>query len=199
MKFFLSFLTAVLLYPSSGWAQSQTWNLPLKLSPANTKVAFTLDTTWHTVHGVAKSLGGEVHLEDVKDFRSIAGEVIIPVASLDSDNSLRDDEMREVMAEKQHKNILFHLQKVAEICDPTGLEDTQSCPVKILGDLQIRGTTLPVELEGSVTRKANDYRVNMGVNLEWERFGVEDPSIFIARVDDTVSISVDVSLEAPQH
>ena len=45
--------------------------------------------------------------------------------------------------------------------------------------------TLPVE----ITKELDSYRIQGTLPLQWAEYNIEDPSILIAQLDDTVNIS----------
>lgn len=192
---FAVLLTAfVLVSPPAVLAGEQYWNLPIKIDPSNSKVSFEVDTTWHTVHGVVKQLRGNLSLSEPSDFSSITGDVVIPVLSLDTDNGMRDDKMREVMDATHFTQIKFHLDKASKICSPEQLASAGRCEVQLDGVLEIRNVKRDVHLSGEMSRAKSGYTVNARTKFRWADFGVEDPSILVARVAEEVVVLVQVAL-----
>jgi polyisoprenoid-binding protein YceI len=190
----ISIFLFCVLFRTNSYAENAYWNLPLQINDSNTHLTFTLDTTWHTVHGLAKNVTGKIWLSDPSDFSSITGHAQLYTEDLDTNNSLRDSKMREVMGEDKHKEVSIILKKANQICNPNGLKFGESCPIELEADLTIRGTTRTITVSGNVKKTQSAYIVEAGVDLEWAKFGVEDPSIFIAKVEKIVSIQVRVVL-----
>lgn len=180
-------------------ANASPWNLPAALTPKNTTISFELDSTWHTVHGAVPKLFGELSLEDPEDPTSVIGKITIPVHSLDTDNSSRDEEMREVMDAEEFPNVIFKVTKLTPSCEAefygeTAPTKTTECPYEALGTVTIRNVSKQLPITGKVIRSGDTYTISGKTKLFWEEFGVEDPSIFIARVDKEVVVSFSMTL-----
>ena len=157
--------------------------MPIEIDTSNTEVVFSLGTTWHTVTGIAKRVDGRIWLNDSADFTSVEGRSTIAVRDLDSDNSLRDEKMRDVMDEERFNDITVHLKEVTKICDPAKMQLNETCEIVLLCDLTIRDITKEVVVAGNIALSEKGYIVTAAVDLEWAEFGIEDPSILVARVE----------------
>jgi polyisoprenoid-binding protein YceI len=82
-----------------------SWFLPLTLSDKNTTIAFTLDSTWHTVQGTTSGVSGLAELQDGEDPTSLHVQVQIPVETFDTDNSMRDSKLRKIMTADKFKTL----------------------------------------------------------------------------------------------
>ena len=167
---------------------------PLVLDSTNTEVSFEVDSTWHLIHGEAKELSGKIWFEREGEPESGKLEIRFPVNSFDTDNSSRDERLRQVMASSQFPDVVFHGEKYLPGCKLESLADGQSCNGKLLGKIKIRETEAPLELHVTTTKKGLELLFHGQTALEWERFGVEDPSILIAKLKNRVEIAVDVRL-----
>jgi polyisoprenoid-binding protein YceI len=191
----LALVLAILVVTCVVRADSSIWNLPANLDVNNTKISFKLDSTWHLVEGEVKQLTGHLELKDPKDFRSIFGWVEFSVLDLDTDNSTRDKKMRRVMHADKFPKVRFELIEVKGLCDPEHLiEKASGCSGLGLGKLSIAGVTLPSELKIEVQQVENKYVVAGVTKLKWADFGIEDPSIIVAYIDDIVEIAFNLSL-----
>jgi polyisoprenoid-binding protein YceI len=162
----------------------------LPLSPSNTTIAFTLDSTWHTVHGKANKFSGSVHGDQSWALPSLSGTVSIAVPNLDTDNSMRDKKMQQVMHASEHPTILFTFQGGHGDCSTTSAE---GCRGEIPGTLTISNTSHPVVLAVEYHNQQGRLTVDGSTTLRWADFGVEDPSILIARVDPEITIAITVN------
>ncbi len=157
----------------------------ISLTPENTKVRFEVDSTWHLVTGQVRALSGTVDLARSKV------EVRIPVSELDTDNGKRDRKMRAVMEADKFPEIVFVASPLP--CDPR--RESGQCAGEMKGEIQIRGVRKPLVLQLRQTPGANgNVTVHAETALNWSEFGVEDPSIFIAKLRETVRVSIDVDL-----
>ena len=194
MKLLLSFFAAGLLSMSD--ARADYWNLPQTLNEADTAVKFTLDTTWHDVEGTVKKVSGRAWLQDPADYRSVRAEVILPVAAFDTENSSRDEEMRNVMAEPQFPEVKFTLEKAEGLCEPAALAPGQPCSFKAFGKLTIRNVTKDIMLTSTARQEgATDYLIEGDTVLAFPEYHVEDPSILVARVHPDVKVHFSMTLK----
>ena len=197
MKYSL-LLSSVFLLCFHAFAETVSpWNLPAKLNETNTQITFSLETKWHTVEGSIKNLTGEAHLTNPKDFRSVQLNLDFPVTALDTDDTSRDENMRESMDAAAYPFIHFQLPSVGkELCSPS-LQEGQSCSFTSIGNLSIRNIVKPVKVTATILKGPADSFILEGIsNLDWSDFGVKDPSILVARVHKEVSIQFKIILNA---
>lgn len=188
--FYRSFALALAL-SSTSIAEAAPPLMPLLINDSNSSVHFTVDSTWHEVHGQTKGLSGRLELARPADYESLHGEITLPVKTFDTDNSKRDDKLRDVMAEPEHPLVKFSLQSLELGCDKA-LEQVQGvCPLTAKGELNIRGVSRPWELKGELRQQEEKTEITAKGNLNWKDFGVEDPSIpVIAKLAEEVEVSV---------
>ncbi|MFN8392352.1 MAG: YceI family protein [Bdellovibrionota bacterium] len=191
----LLLLLAALLCSSSA-AFAADWGLPLELSDKNTKIRFEIDSTWHRVRGTTTGITGKIVLADPADPSTVRGEVHAPVARFDTDNSSRDKTMREVMAAETYPDVKFALSGIEIGCTPSSLAAGQACSATLRGDLTIRGQTKPWEIPATLSLLGNRYELRGTGRLRWSDFGVEDPSIFVARLSKDVTVFIETDWDA---
>jgi polyisoprenoid-binding protein YceI len=203
MKFMkLAVLSAFLLSGLMVQAEveSPLWNLPAQLNESNTHISFRLDSTWHQVNGTIRKLEGELWLHEPRDKSSVRGWVEFRVADMDTGNSSRDNKMRRVMHVNKYPSVRFDITDVNELCDPKDLDlikddkKALSCPGMARGNLSISGKTLPVKLKLNLQKNNANYVIKGDTQIQWDDFGVEDPSILVAYVDELVLIEIEVTL-----
>lgn len=195
MKSILTFFICTLFITLDAQAQN-FWNLPIEISDSNTTISFNVDSTWHMVKGTTKNIKGQAWLGDKKDFRSIKGEVTLKVADFDTDSRSRDKRMREVMHADDYPDVRFIIKSVDKICDPQSLEIGQSCETILNGKLTIGNTAQELLIPAQTARNLSGYTVSGEAKLRWADYGVEDPSIFIAKLKPDVTITFSVKLDA---
>ncbi len=104
-----------------------------KLDPAQTKIAFTLGTTLHTVHGTFQLKSGEVHFDAATGKAS--GTIVMDARSADTDNKSRDKKMhQEILESQKYPEIVFTPQQVRGSFDPQ-----KASQVDITGTFRIHG------------------------------------------------------------
>jgi polyisoprenoid-binding protein YceI len=169
--------------------------MPYHLSDANTNVKFQVDSTWHKIVGKVKNFSGEAWLSNDKDPNSIRAKIIFPVVGFDTDNESRDKELRHDMHSDIYPNVEFELSSVNNICPPIDLNQGKVCEITLIGNLSISGVKKEVTIPGSLLLSNNIYKVTGRFPVTWGEFGVEDPSIWIAKLDPIVY--VEFTLEIP--
>lgn len=170
------------------------WNMPQELTDGNTSVRFTVDSTWHTIHGVTSGVTGRIWLADPSDYQSIRGMVALPVSQFDTDNSMRDKKLREVMGEKEFPEVTYELQRITGLCDPAQMPIGGRCEGKAGGTLSIHGNKKEILLPVTVESMADAWIISGKVEFGWRQFDVEDPSILVAKLNELVTVEVKLRL-----
>ena len=159
------------------------------------QIIFELDTTWHTIHGTVKKVSGTVSLASPKDSRVIAASLSIPVSALDTDSESRDEEMHDCMESTKFPTITIDMPRITPSCTEKELASHAPCSYSTTGAVTIRDVTLPLALAGSITQDASGtISVSGSTHLDWSKFGVKDPSILVAKVNEDVRISFNLGL-----
>ncbi len=187
---FFFVVAAFFLQTASAFASP--WNLPLDLSDENTAVTFEVDSTWHLVHGRTSGVAGSIQLNNEQDSSSITGEVRIPVASFETASSRRDEKLRSVMESTKFSEVVYTISSAEPKCTPTTVLATAICPIEVKGSLSIHGVTLPWNIPATLRLVGDQYEFKGSSSLRWPEFGVEDPSIFVAKLDPKVKIIISV-------
>lgn len=170
------------------------WELPQQLSDTNTTVTFEVDSTWHLIKGVTSQIDGRVWLADSKDPLSIRAQVRFPVVDFATGNDSRDERMREVMDSERAPYVTLDLDSFQPTCAPEVYAAQTPCSVRLDARLSIRGHQKPLALTATLTQASGKSSLVGDTRLSWADFGVEDPSILIARLDPEVAISFSVRL-----
>jgi polyisoprenoid-binding protein YceI len=175
------------------------WNLPQTLTDEIGVVSFAVDSTWHLIEGKTSGLSGQVWLEDPLDPLSIRVKAVLPVDRFDTDRSSRDRELRKVMHADLHPAVSFvgrsAFSRAPDTCTPESVRAGGACELVLRGVVTINGVEKPAELPVKVTRTEKAFIIDGALTLQWVEFGVEDPSILIAKLDETVRVKVSVRLE----
>lgn len=191
----ISAIAAVVLFRSVP-ACAAPYALPLILNDSNISVSFEVDSTWHLVKGSTAGISGKIWQENPSDLNTIVATISIPVEQFNTDNSSRDERMREVLHADKYPLVQYSLQQVQTDCPPSTDSNTLPCAIKLRGTVEISGTQKPIEISGTMQRDQDGFLVQGETNLSWKDFGVEDPSIFIARLDEDVHVSFQVHVPA---
>lgn len=185
-------------------ARAEAWNLPLTLDDNNTHISFEVDSTWHLIHGKTSGVKGNVLAKDPGDPKSIHGEIRVPVVSFDTDSPRRDTRLREVMGADTFSEVVYKLSSVETNCSPNSTEGLapenpgpenheEECALSLHGTLTIRDKTLPWDIHASLLTDSGGFTLKGKGTVRWADFGVDDPSIFIAKLRPDVLISLIVN------
>ncbi len=182
-------LLSVLLFPVV--SDAQVWELPLELNDRNTTVQFEVDSTWHLVHGETSGISGRCWLEEPGNPFSVRAEIHFPVARFDTASESRDERMREVMGAESFPEVRLMVHSFSSKCREADFLG-RNCPGELGASLTIRDVsqslTLPIEL----VRSEQGFTLSGETHLTWSEFGVEDPSILIARLAPQVVVHYQV-------
>ena len=193
LKFSVFFLLCIFLRINIGFTEEKIWNLPINISKENTEISFIIESTWHDVIGKLNNLTGKVYLKELNNFRSVAGEVAFNVVDMDTENSSRDEKMRKVMDVSQFPSVIFKLDDVKDLNEPSAISnDSQN--ITINGSMTIKGVTKKLSILSSIKKINSNFLIESSFIINWKEFGVEDPSILIAKVYPDVKINVKLKL-----
>jgi len=200
----ISLVTLVLCINNSVIADSkEEFVLPLSITNNTAQVSFKVDSTWHTVRGSIETINGKVWRENSEGIRAeIDGEV----KSFKTGLGMRDRELYKVMVADKYPSVHFSLSSITgehgtsteqgqEFCHLSELTETKPCLTTIDAFVTIREVRKQVKFSGHFKRVAPD-RIKLGSKgkLNWAEFGVEDPSILIAKLDKEVQVSFSVEI-----
>lgn len=175
-------------------ADTVSWPLPLVLSDKNAHIRFEVDSTWHRVKGTTGNIEGRAWLEQPDDITSLRAEISVPVAQFDTDNSSRDEKLREVMAAAEFPKVSVTISSVEHLCRPDEITDRNPCRFLLDGTIQVRDVRRPIRFVSTLERSGESFILRAHSAIDWRDFKVEDPSIFVARLDHTVQIDADLTI-----
>lgn len=176
---------------------ADAWHLPQTIADENTTVSFAVDSTWHLVEGKTSGLRGKIWLANSSDPLSIRIEATLPVDRFDTARESRDEKLRKVMHAEQFSEVSFVGLRAAlreGECQPTKLSEGTVCRIDIDGELRIGAVSKSVVLPVVVSKTPRGFHVEGGLSLDWADYGVDDPSILIAKLDRIVRVRVAVEL-----
>lgn len=191
MKFSALSIVFLCLFSASS-ARADSWNFPLILGDQNTEIEFTVDSTWHTVHGKTSGVVGKLYLATPSDSGSVRGEIAVPVASFDTDSSRRDARLKEVMNSGNFPKVEYKISGADITCSPQSVTELLSCSILLHGNLRIKDANRPWDITSTLISQNDEYIFQGTGSLRWNDYGVADPSIFIAKLSADVLVSIKV-------
>jgi polyisoprenoid-binding protein YceI len=157
----------------------------VNLDPAQTKVAFTLDTTLHTVHGTFQLKSGQIHFDTASGKAS--GTIVVDARSADSDNKSRDKKMhQEILESPKYAEIVFTPAQVRGSFDPQ-----KASQVDVSGVMRIHGQDHEMTMTLAVQPgTGSQLHCDTHFTIPYVKWGMKDASTFLLHANDTVELEI---------
>ena len=156
----------------------------LTLDPGKTAVSFTLEATWHTVHGTFRLKRGVVRFDPATGAAS--GIVVVDATSGETGNRRRDRNMhKDVLQSERYPEITFTPTRVTGSFVAPGQSS-----LSIEGVMRLCGSDHSITLPFDVQTGAGDLRATTRLTVPYVAWGLKDPSTFLLHVADKVELSV---------
>ncbi len=153
-------------------------------APAATEVRYTLEGNLHNVHGTFKMKHGQVTFDSVTGAAS--GELVIDATSGESGSNARDSRMhKSVLDSARYPEIVFKPRRVEGAVAPLGPSD-----IKVHGIFRIHGADHELVLAMHIETQPTRVTAATTFTVPYVQWGMKNPSNFIAKVKDTVRISI---------
>lgn len=175
-----SVLLGLTLLTSNACAQEMAF----QLDPGQSRVQFTLGATFHEVHGSFQLKGGTIRFNPASGEAS--GSLIVDATSGNTGNERRDRRMhRQILEDQKYPEIVFAPQHISGKLAPQGTSQ-----LELQGLLSLHGEQHPMTF--IVPVQVNEAKVSAEVRftLPYQNWGMKNPSTFVLRVSDKVSIDV---------
>jgi polyisoprenoid-binding protein YceI len=175
---YLFFLTALAAIPV------RAGETVIEFNPPQTRVAWTLDTVLHTVHGTFQLRRGTIHFDP--ETGKAGGEIVVDARSGQSGNDSRDSRMHKTFLESTiYPDVVFTPDRVDGRVPSQG-----AATVQVHGTFALHGTrhelTLPIQLNAEPGRITADTHFI----VPYVSWGLKNPSTFILHVDDKLDIEI---------
>lgn len=176
----LSLLLAVVCCAAAVAAQQKT----LDPDTAQTQVQFTLDTTFHTVHGKFQLKSGSIQFNPSGGPAS--GQLVVAAGSGDSGSKSRDHKMtHDVLEAEKYPDITFTPQQMKGTLAPSGTSQIQ-----LEGVLTLHGKPHPMTLDVKAELQGNSLSADTSFVIPYIQWGMKNPSALFLRVSDKVQIHI---------
>jgi polyisoprenoid-binding protein YceI len=138
----------------------------------------------HTVQGSARLKHGSVRYAPATG--ELAGQIAIDARSADTGNDKRDKKMHEdVLESATYQDIVFRPERVSGARAETG-----PGRLTLTGTISIHGSDHRIELPVEVERDSTTLIVEGSFEVPYVAWGMNDPSVFLLRVKDYVTVEV---------
>ena len=177
-KFMTSLLLTFLALSHAAPARQIT----VEFDTAKTKIDFVLNDFLHTVHGSFQLTEGRVAFDS--DTGSVSGAIIVDAASGKSGNGTRDRRMnRDILENTQYPEIRFSPEAINGNISTAGASSAN-----VTGSFAIHGASHKVTIPMVVKISGADITATGKFVVPYVAWGMKNPSTFILRVSDTVTI-----------
>jgi len=172
--------------PQHAVPQANSGELLLQMEPAQSKVHWTLSTTFHTVHGTFALKKGMMRV-DLRTGKA-TGEIIVDATSGSSGNDGRDRKMhKEVLESSRYTDIVFRPDRIEGKIARQGISTVQVHGVFVLHGSE-HEMTVPVQAE----LNADHWTASPKLNVPFIDWGLKNPSTFLLKVNHAVEIELEL-------
>jgi polyisoprenoid-binding protein YceI len=172
--------------PQHATPQSSSREILLEIDPAQSKVHWTLGTTFHTVHGTFAVKQGTMRV-DLAASRA-NGEIILDATSGNSGDTGRDKKMhKDVLESSRYADIIFRPDRIEGKIARQGTSTAQLHGIFVLHGSE-HEMSVPVQAE----LNADHWTANSKFNIPFIDWGLKNPSNFFAKVDHAVEIELEM-------
>lgn len=186
-------LSLVLLCAAGASAQTENFTI----APDQSKVAFTVVDTLHTVHGTFHIQSGNVQF-DLKG-QQISGMIVVAAGSGDSGDPTRDRRMNE--------NILQTSQFSIASFSPKQMRGTIAASgdssIEVDGVFTLHGTPHDITVPMQIHIDGDHCTAKTHFLVPYVKWGMKDPSVFLIKVNKDVPIDLtlvgELSPAQPAH
>ena len=157
----------------------------VNLDPTQSKVAFALDTTLHTVHGTFQLKNGQIHFDTATGKAS--GAIVVDARSASTDNNSRDKKMhQEILESPKYAEIVFTPAQVRGSFDPQ-----KASQVDVRGVMRIHGQDHDLTMTLAVQPGADsELHCDTHFTIPYVKWGMKDASTFLLHANDTVELEI---------
>ncbi|GAA5335046.1 MULTISPECIES: YceI family protein [Thermus] len=140
--------------------------------------------------GTTKAVEGRVVLQGGR----ISGEFVVDLRELKSDQSRRDNYLRQNTLEtSRFPTATFRPKEVKGLPNP--LPQSGKVPIQVVGDLTLRDVTAEVVWEGEAEFRGQEVRVFLKTEFPFEKFRLTQPRVpIVLSVENRIRLEVDLLL-----
>lgn len=177
----LSVVIALTLFClAAGAARQET----LSLDTGQSKVQFTVDTTFHTVHGTFLLKSGSIQFDSAGGPAS--GQIVVNATSGDSGSKSRDHKMsHDVLEVEKYQEITFTPQQMKGTLAPSG-----ASKIQLEGSISLHGQSHPLVLDVNAEVNGNSLTADTSFEIPYVQWGLKSSSALFLRVNDKVEIHI---------
>jgi polyisoprenoid-binding protein YceI len=168
------------LLAAAAWAE----DILLIFDAAQTAIAFTVETTLHTVHGSFRLREGEIRFDPATGKAS--GQIVVDSTTGESGSQARDSRM--------HKQVLESARFPAITFQPSRVEGTVAMSgesqVRVRGTFGIHGAGHEITVPAQVKMESGRATATLHFTVPYTKWGMKNPGNFLLKVKDTAEIEI---------
>jgi polyisoprenoid-binding protein YceI len=154
------------------------------LDPQNTTVNFTLDASFHTVHGLFRIKSSAIQFDTSSGAAS--GAIVVDATSGETGNQKRDRNMhRDVLHSQRYPEIVFIPTHVIGKVLAEG-----ESQIQVEGIMKLHGADHPMTLPFDLQSQGTDLHAATHFVIPYVAWGLKNPSNVFLHVADKVEVSV---------
>jgi polyisoprenoid-binding protein YceI len=178
---------AALLVTNAVFADSRTYQIA---HDSKNVVEFHAEDTYDSFDGRTNKVTGAITADPSTPSAAMV-EVSVDMASLDTGNSLRNREMRELYLDtKEHPTAKF---KSVSVVAPDAIAPNQPAEIKVTGDFTLHGVTrrMVIPVRVVLIPDGRVHATSMFI-VHMPDFGISVPRNILVTVDNNVPVRLDV-------
>jgi hypothetical protein len=156
----------------------------LQLTPANTRIEWTLSDVLHAVHGTFELKRGSIKFDP--DSGMAGGEVVVDTTSGDSGSGARDKRM--------HKSVLESAKYADAVFTPDRLEGKLAVPgtsnLKLHGMFRIHGADHEMTMDVQAKVESERMLAEITFDVPYVDWGMKNPSTLLLRCGKKVQVAI---------
>jgi len=143
--------------------------------------------------GMTKEIEGTINFDSSGKIHSkIPSEIVVNLASLKSDSSLRDNYLKNNSLEtNKYPKLTLNVKSVDGLNWP--LEEGVSQSFKLFGDLEIHGVLRPSVWNVDAILEGGNIIGRAETQFYFGDFGIDIPKVFVVYVEDKIELGIDFS------
>jgi polyisoprenoid-binding protein YceI len=161
--------------------------MAVQFDPSQTNIEFTLGATLHTVHGSFRLKSGAIRFDPSAG--TVSGTIVIDASSGESGNDGRDKRMhREILESDRFPEIIFTPKQMKGALVAEG-----PSKLEVAGQIHLHGQDHDFTLPVDVVSDKGKLQIATHLEIPYVQWGLKNPSTFVLRVSDKVTIDIRAS------
>ncbi len=141
----------------------------------------------NTAVGTTTAVQGEITVDRARPAHSRIGTITVNISQFKSDSDRRDNAIRRWWLESaKYPNAAFTVTEIRGL--PEAYQDGREVPVQIIGNLKVRGITLPTTWAATIKLEGNKLTVTGSTTIKMTDFGFDPPSLSFLRAENDVHL-----------